>query len=247
MAQRLPNFNPPRYQPPPADLNTRFKDFLTFWQQYNQYVVNYMQRVGTFVQTLSGSDVPFEAIASAASITPLQAVQPVTGTATISDINAPDDFIKLTLLSIDGFSVATGGNLTVAKTLAAGESLSLVKNLSNGLWYSFIASQSVEGPTSGPSTDKAVVRFDGVTGKKIQNSGVVVNDQDDITLPGEINHDGTKIGFNGAAPVTQSTGWNISNVTLRKTYNADLTTLNELADAVGTMINYLKSRGDFAA
>ena len=38
---------------------------------------------------------------------------------------------------------------------------------------------TLRGPTS--STDNAIVRFDGTTGKRVQNSGVVINDDDAMT------------------------------------------------------------------
>jgi len=37
----------------------------------------------------------------------------------------------------------------------------------------------IKGPTS--STDNAVVRFNGTTGKRVQNSGVVIDDSDRMT------------------------------------------------------------------
>lgn len=136
MAQFLPRFNPPRYiTPPGADLNTRFKDFLGYWEKYNQYVVNFFGKFSTVIQSLSGPSTPFASIASAATITPLQEVLPVTGTATITTINTPSDFTKLTLLSINGFSMATGGNIAVSRMLAVGEQIALIKNLSDKKWY----------------------------------------------------------------------------------------------------------------
>jgi len=42
-------------------------------------------------------------------------------------------------------------------------------------------SGDVTGP--GSSTDNAAVRFDGATGKIIQNSGVIIDDSDNITVP----------------------------------------------------------------
>lgn len=42
----------------------------------------------------------------------------------------------------------------------------------------------VEGPAS--STDNAVARFDGTTGKIIQNSGVIVDDTNNVTVPGVV-------------------------------------------------------------
>jgi hypothetical protein len=44
------------------------------------------------------------------------------------------------------------------------------------------ASNDVVGPAS--STDNAVVRFDGTTGKLVQNSGVIIDDSNNVTIPG---------------------------------------------------------------
>lgn len=44
-----------------------------------------------------------------------------------------------------------------------------------------------------------------------------------------------------AAPT--STGWSVANVTPDKSYDADATTVDELADVLGTLIAVLKSRG----
>jgi len=45
--------------------------------------------------------------------------------------------------------------------------------------FSPVAATDVQGP--GSATDNAVARFDGVTGKIIQNSGVIIDDSDNIT------------------------------------------------------------------
>lgn len=55
------------------------------------------------------------------------------------------------------------------------------------------------------------------------------------------------IGFYGADPVARSTGWNVTNVTTDKAYNANSTTIDELADVLGTLINQLKTIGLLAA
>lgn len=56
-----------------------------------------------------------------------------------------------------------------------------------------------------------------------------------------------KIGFHGATPIARSTGWAASNVIPDKVFDANATTLDELADVVGTLITWLISRGDLAA
>lgn len=52
-----------------------------------------------------------------------------------------------------------------------------------------------------------------------------------------------KIGFWNATPVVQDTGWTISNKSSDKVLDCDATSLNELADVVGTLIDQLKSYG----
>lgn len=69
----------------------------------------------------------------------------------------------------------------------------------------------------------------------------------ELEVDGALNHDGTAIGFNGVAPTTQSAGWAVTNPVTRKTYDTTTVTLPQLAEVVGTMIDYLKLRGDFGA
>jgi hypothetical protein len=66
-----------------------------------------------------------------------------------------------------------------------------------------------------------------------------------LTVSGNasVGGSGGSIGFYGTTPVARQTGYTISNVTTDRTYNADSTSLNELADVVGTLINDLKSVG----
>lgn len=56
-----------------------------------------------------------------------------------------------------------------------------------------------------------------------------------------------KIGLFGATPSVQSTGWSVSNVTTDKVLDADATTLDELADFVGTLAQELLTKGLIAA
>jgi hypothetical protein len=56
-----------------------------------------------------------------------------------------------------------------------------------------------------------------------------------------------KIGFWNATPVVQSTGWAMSNVTSDKVLDANATTIDELADVVGTLIDQLKTYGILGA
>jgi hypothetical protein len=58
---------------------------------------------------------------------------------------------------------------------------------------------------------------------------------------------GGQIGFHGVTPVARSTGWAVTNVTSDKVFDANATTVNELADVVGTLINDLIAKGILGA
>lgn len=51
------------------------------------------------------------------------------------------------------------------------------------------------------------------------------------------------LGFYNATPVAQSTGWTVTNETSDKVLDADSTTLDEVADVLGTLIETLKTVG----
>jgi hypothetical protein len=72
--------------------------------------------------------------------------------------------------------------------------------------------------------------------------------QAEVEVNGDFKHAGLNIGLHGATPVLRNTGWTISNVTTRKTYDANATTLDEIADCLGTLIEHVfKLRGDLGA
>lgn len=82
--------------------------------------------------------------------------------------------------------VTTDGQLLIGSTaspnirvgtITAGSGISVV-NGSGSITISATASGDVSGP--GSSTDNAIARFDGTTGKIIQNSGVTIDDSDNV-------------------------------------------------------------------
>lgn len=52
-----------------------------------------------------------------------------------------------------------------------------------------------------------------------------------------------KIGFHGATPSVQDSGWSVSNEVSTKTFDADSVSVDTLADVLGTLIETLKSKG----
>lgn len=98
-------------------------------------------------------------------------VIPVLGVATATSIN------KLTITE-----PATSAVLTIAngKTFTASNTITLTGTDGASLNVSNV----VIGPAS--ATDNAIVRFDATTGKLIQNSGVIIADNNDTTIPAHL-------------------------------------------------------------
>ena len=57
----------------------------------------------------------------------------------------------------------------------------------------------------------------------------------------------TSLTFLRVGGAATSTGWAVTNVTEDKVYDADLTTVNELADVLGTLVDALKTANIIAA
>lgn len=71
----------------------------------------------------------------------------------------------------------SGGTKGLVPAPAAGDSGKFLKG--DGTWGTPTGTGDVVGP--GSSTDNAIARFDGTTGKLLQNSGVIISDNSDIT------------------------------------------------------------------
>lgn len=66
---------------------------------------------------------------------------------------------------------------------------------------------------------------------------------DSIQIAGDLNHDGAGVGFFGTAPAAQAAAYVPANVNPDRAYDADATTIDELADVLGTLIADLQSYG----
>ena len=62
----------------------------------------------------------------------------------------------------------------------------------------------------------------------------------------EVSGEGS-LGLFGATPVAKSTGWSVSNGSTRKSFDPSTVSLSELAEVVGTLIDYFKSLGPLGA
>lgn len=91
----------------------------------------------------------------------------------------------------------TTGNTLTKSTLTAGSGVTIT----NGTGSITISATGLGGDVVGPAsaTDNAIARFDGTTGKLIQNSPVTIDDAGNIISPDSIQ-------FSGTPPVTQPIG-----------------------------------------
>jgi len=62
-------------------------------------------------------------------------------------------------------------------------------------------------------------------------------------VDGDFEHNGTNLGFYGTAGVAQSAAYTPTNVTTDRAYDANSTTLDEVADVLGTLIADLQAMG----
>jgi len=79
----------------------------------------------------------------------------------------------------------SGGTKGLVPAPAAGDTAANKFLKANGTW----AAPSGAGDTVGPasSTDNAIARFDGTTGKLLQNSAVTIDDSNNLSTPGSIS------------------------------------------------------------
>lgn len=81
------------------------------------------------------------------------------------------------------------------------------------------------------------------------NEGTLYLGYNNVSWIGDVQVCGSanKLGFYNTTPVIQTTGWAITNVLLDKVYDADATTIDEIADVLGTLIDTLKALGLISA
>jgi hypothetical protein len=120
--------------------------------------------------------------------------------------------------------VVIGSNaiLTNERALAAGSGISIVDG-GAGAAVTISATGGGSGDVVGPasSTDNTIVRFDLTTGKLIQNSGVTIDDSNNVTIPGDISVNGGDITTTAATTnlVNAATTINLGSTAVTRTTN----------------------------
>lgn len=75
----------------------------------------------------------------------------------------------------------------------------------------------------------------------VSNGNVLITGETEID--GNLNHDGSNIGFFGVTPAARASAYTPTNVTPDRAFDADTVVVAELADIVGTLIADLKTYG----
>lgn len=74
-------------------------------------------------------------IAAASTIEPTSPLQPITGSTPIQTIGAGAQSSRFILMAEDGFTLITGGNIASAVDVGVGQSVELLLNYTDMLWY----------------------------------------------------------------------------------------------------------------
>ena len=143
MAYQTSDYTPPSLPEVPTNLKSfedvrtavsRMMDYLQRMQANNVLYFQHLRENQNQAATTQGPD-----IASAATITVTKFMHVVTGNATITTVIAPAHFVgQLMLVSLNGFSLATGGNISTApspKAVLPGTYMMLIWVSSRQLWY----------------------------------------------------------------------------------------------------------------
>ena len=102
-------------------------------------------------------------------------------------------------------------------------------NNTAGLYIEGAMTATVVGENYAIWSDDGINRFDG-----------------DVRIGGALDHNGTTVGFYGVTPVVRSSAYTVTNGVTDRTYDANATSVDELADVLATLIADLKLTGIIA-
>jgi hypothetical protein len=119
--------------------------------------------------------------------------------------------------STTGSAVPTAGNLAPGELGLNIADMKLYCENSSGVVTLLASAGGASGDVVGPasSTDNAIVRFDLTTGKLVQNSGVTIDDSNNLTLPGQADlrfadsDSSNYVAFQAPATVATNVTWTL--------------------------------------
>ena len=131
--------------------------------------------------------------------------------------------------AVTAASLTTTGNVTVG-AVASAVSATISQNNNTAL--------ALSGSSAGMTIGGDTVLY--------RSAADTLKTDDSLVVAGNAQFgtsSSSTLGFYGTTPATQSTGWTVTNVTTDKAFNANATTVDELADVLGTLITTLKNTG----
>jgi hypothetical protein len=176
-----------------------------------------------------------------------------TGTpGTTRNIVAPSQSKTYIVINQADASVVLKGSATTGVAVRAGQAATCVWNGSD---FEIAASGDVDGPSS--ATDNAIARYDGTTGKLIQNSGVTIDDSNNVSGVVQLNAttvDTTNVEVTNlkakdgtaAGSIADSTG--VVTLTTLASTTGNITTVNATTvDTTNIEVTNLKAKDGTAA
>jgi hypothetical protein len=153
-----------------------------------------------------------------------------TGTpGTTRNIVAPSQSKTYIVVNQADASVVLKGSATTGVAVRAGQAATCVWN---GADFEIVASGDVDGPAS--ATDNAIARFDLTTGKLIQNSGVTIDDSNNVSGVVQLNAT-TVAATTGNITTVNATTVDTTNIEVTNLKAKDGTAAGSIADSTGVV------------
>ena len=128
-----------------------------------------------------------------------------------------------------------------ANLLSAGSSSAEADRL--GLSAAGQLSLPVTGSTGGVVIGSDANLYRSASSTLRTDGSLVVNTNLTVNGSASVGGAGASIGFYGVSPTPRSSAYSVSNVVTDRTFNANGTSIDELADVLGTLITDLKATG----
>lgn len=122
-------------------------------------------------------------------------------------VSGTTSFIKIPSLTTTQRNALTAANGQVVYD----STLEKFYGYQNGAWTVLISTGGFAGP--GSSTDNAIVRWDGTSGTIVQNSGITVNDNNHVNLPGYLTINTSGINTSGIVHIEGGVDTPINTIT----------------------------------
>jgi hypothetical protein len=184
---------------------------------------------GTATISVTAGDVTLTSVDGAADQARM-AILVATGTPGVArNIIAPAQSKSYIVVNQSDSSVILKGSATTGVAVRAGQAATCVWN---GTDFEIAASGDVDGPAS--ATDNAIARYDGTTGKLIQNSSVTIDDSNNVSGVVQLNAT-TVAATTGNITTVNATTVDTTNIEVTNIKAKDGTASTTIADSTGVV------------